>query len=53
LHGTQADELDELSSKAANTVIIFEFEAYPEPKILTPIELKALYGGITPKNCEV
>jgi hypothetical protein len=44
VNGAQADEVDELISKAANTVIIFEFEAYPEPKILTPIELQALYA---------
>ncbi len=31
-NGAQADEVDELISKAANTVFIFEFEAYPEPK---------------------
>jgi hypothetical protein len=43
LNGAQVDDVDE-PLFTASTVVIFEFEAYPEPKVLTPIELQALYS---------
>jgi len=38
--GARVEPVDEPDN--ASTVVIFEFEAYPEPKVLSPIELQAL-----------
>ena len=42
LNGAEADEVDE-QDYGARAVVSFEFEAYPEPKILNSDELRALY----------
>lgn len=39
---TQVDEPPDLSS----TTVIFELEAYPEPKCLSPDDLRALYDQL-------
>ncbi len=41
-NGAEVDEVDERNF-GPRAVICFEFEAYPEPKILNLTELRALY----------
>jgi hypothetical protein len=41
LNGARVEQVDE--HLFAMVVVTFEFEAYPEPKVLLPIELKALH----------
>ena len=40
-NGARVEQVDEHRFEEA--VVIFEFEAYPEPKVLSPFELQALY----------
>jgi hypothetical protein len=40
--GAETDEVDE-RGVGPRTVVVFEFEAYPEPKSLSPLDLRALY----------
>lgn len=40
--GAQVEQVDE--HRFACAVVAFEFEAYPEPKVLSAIELQALYA---------
>lgn len=42
LNGAEVDEVDE--PDFSGLVVIFELPAYPEPKSLTPSELRALYA---------
>ena len=40
--GARVDEVDE--HRFGRAVVVFEFEAYPEPKILLSTELRALHA---------
>jgi hypothetical protein len=42
-NGAEVDEVDERDF-GHRTVVVFEFEAYPEPKVLTPSDLRVLYS---------
>ncbi len=42
-NGAEVDEVDERNF-GPRAVVVFEFEAYPEPKVLTPSDLRALYS---------
>jgi len=42
LNGAEVDEVDERGF-GHRTVVVFEFEAYPEPKSLSPLDLRGLY----------
>ena len=42
IFGAQVDEVDE--HRFGRAVVVFEFEAYPEPKILSSTELQALHA---------
>lgn len=41
LNGARVEQVDE--HHFSDVVVCFEFEAYPEPKVLSPLELQALY----------
>lgn len=43
LNGAEVDEVDE-PPVSKNTIVIFELEAYPEPKNLKVFDLRALYA---------
>ena len=40
--GARVEQVDE--HHFGHTVVVFEFEAYPEPKVLSSTELQALYA---------